>query len=198
MTMALPEEVCAVDTDLIYPNIQTCIALVVGSTGGTLAGMHMTNITSAAQVQRAAAALMPFMLGPISSIVCIGNAGAWGPGPGRDAAMMLPGTLRQTLRQAFNYQGNVQYFDTATLFAQAGPGLHNGVVVHAWRDAATNQIRYAYGPHTALQANGHGLAAVPVYYIGHGATMNWIGHNLAEYTLGAGMVNLPVLGMATM
>ncbi|MBN8889560.1 MAG: hypothetical protein BGP12_16725 [Rhodospirillales bacterium 70-18] len=198
MTMALAEEVCSVDTDLIYPNIQTCMALVLGSTGGTLAGMHMTMYSSAAQIQRAATALMPFMLGPIDSIVCIGNVGAWAPGAGRDAAMVMPGQLRQTLRTAFNYHGNVLYFDTAALFGQAGPGLNNGVVVHAWRDAGNNQIRYAYGPHGALQANGHGLAAVPVFFIGAMATANYVGQNLAEYTLGGGMFNLPVMGMATM
>ena len=195
MTLALDEEHCGVDTDIVYPNVQSCVALAVGTAGGSLAGMHLTILTTAEQVRRAGQALAPSRVGKPDSIVCIGNMPAFKSGSG---GMTFPGILRQALKDAFGATCNVDYFDTSVLYGATGGGLaFGGVVVRAWRDGQSNRLRYAAGAHTCATRGANAVMATPWFKVSSVRTTDLTGKTGATYAL-AGLSDVPVLGLATM
>ncbi len=195
MALALDEDHCGVDTDLVYPNVQSCTALVIGTTGGTLAGMHLTVGTTAAQLRAAAAALKDSLVGAPDSMVCIGNLSAFKTPSG---GLVFPGTLRQALRDAFGAICNVEYFDSSALFAATNGGLaHGGVVVRAWRDGQSHRLRYALGPHSSATKGAKAVVNGPWFKVSTVRTTALAGKQGDTYTLAA-MTDVPVLGLATM
>jgi hypothetical protein len=204
MSVALDEDQCAVDDDLVYPNIMRCIALAVGSSGGSLCGMHLAVATSAAQLLKAGELMAPLLAGPVSSVVCIGDTGGFVHAT--DAAMRFPSPLRDTLKRAFQFTGNVQYHNTGPLYAATrGPNPNSsadGVVVTAYRDARTHALRYRVGPYTAAVKTGIGTVTSPYWKVVSRAGavhVDALQNTPARiYTLVRGMADLPALGLGTM
>lgn len=194
MALALDEDHCGVAADIVYPNVQSCIALAIGTAGGTLAGMHLTVGTSAAQIQRAAQAMATHMVGTPDSIVCIGHTSGFKTAVG---GLIFPGVLRQTLLQYFGNACTVNYFDTSPLYEATKAGAFGGVVVRAWRDGLSHKLRYAVGAHTVATKGAKQAAPGPWFKISTMRTTDLTGKQQDSYTLAA-MSDIPALGLATM
>lgn len=149
------EDHVAVGTDLSFPNVQSCAAIIVMSDGGqNFGGYHITVGSTAQELTAACGHLVATLVGNISQVYVIGNVARVGvSGIGRGA------TLRDALRAGLNYAGSVRRW-------QASPAQMHGVAVRIQRSAVAPhnaELRIADPGQWALgaeSANNAGLRRV--------------------------------------
>ena len=135
----LHEDYVTIANDLVFPNVQSCCALVVTTTqNNRLGGLHFTVGTTKSEMDRALLHIRTELGGTVDGVYMIGNI------DGRrgitKAGMAYPGPLRDTVRAGLAYGFGIKFHDI---------GANNpGVAVSAWRDGAGNVLRLS------LAANG--------------------------------------------
>lgn len=119
------EDHVAVGSDLFFPNVQSCAAIIVMSDGGQLfGGYHITVGSTAQELTAACGHLTATLVGNISQVYVIGNVARQNvSGIGGGA------TLRDALRVGLNYAGAVRRW-------QASVEQMRGVAVRIQRNAA--------------------------------------------------------------
>jgi hypothetical protein len=162
MTIYLDEEWLGIEDDIVYPNVQSCVALAVASANGNLGGMHMTIATKAAVMERAGTIIRASLGGPIASVVCIGNLQTF-KGGNRDQGMIYKHGLAKTLHKVLDWTGTIYGYDTTPLYTAGRGGNYDGVAVQFWRPNGGGQVQYAVGPKTAWARNGTAVVNTPIY-----------------------------------
>jgi hypothetical protein len=152
----LNEDYVTVAPELIFPNVQTCCAVVVSATGvNDLGGYHMTMYTKKREFDRAVLHLKTEIGGAVDGVYVVGNV-LGRPGnqcPGLDSLMELKSAMQTGLGYAFD----VRYHDI---------GANNqGTAVRAWRDGATNQVRLAISPNGSWVAAPHVVPMMGMIYV---------------------------------
>jgi hypothetical protein len=132
----LNEDYVTIAAELIFPNVQTCCAVIVSAVGvNNLGGSHITLFTSKNELDRVTLYLRTEIGGAIDCVYLVGNV-LGRPGhsqAGVDTLMELKTVLQTGLGYAFA----VKYHNT-------GPNL--GTAVRAWRDPVNNTVRLAVSP----------------------------------------------------
>jgi hypothetical protein len=161
------EDLVTYDPELFFPNVQSCAAIIVTSSGSTdIGGYHITVGSSDKELLAAGQHISSGLNGNIDRVYVVGNFsrdGASGAGAN--------GRLGPALRVALNYPGHVWYLQSSNewinggiavsaQFATTGPGgLEIRVAAPgAWR--ATGQ-RAACGPHMQRIRSTGALVDVP-------------------------------------
>ena len=133
------EDHCVVDTDLIFPNVQTCFALVVRSTTSMLGGHHAVISTTATEFETAARYMIPYLAGGVDSIYIVGNLSGRTSAI-KDPSTAFPGPLKTVLAKAFNYGGTLFYFDVGTKMI----ANEKGIAVVARRSSADASLELGF------------------------------------------------------
>lgn len=129
----LNEDHLTVAAELIFPNVQSCCAVVVTAKGvNNLGGYHLTYITTRREFDRAMLQLKTDLGGPVDGVYLVGNV-LGRPGNNRVGLDSLA-DLKAAIRDGLGYAFGVAYDDT---------GISVGTAVRAWRDAGSNQLRLA-------------------------------------------------------
>jgi hypothetical protein len=196
MTIYLDEDHFGIDRDeIVFPNVQSCMALIVeedGLEGPRLFGYHMTVPTSASYIRDAAGHLRKQGQRTLR-IVCIGNVPAFSQNAAgtRDANMIFPATLKQTLSESFDYSGALLSFDVSGLIA---PKIKlGGATVRAQRQAG-GSVGYSAGDYSTIaQAAGRGNSDIWEITAGKGIIRPR--HGSSIYNIVGNLPSVPTLGM---
>lgn len=163
MTIYLDEDWLGVADDIVYPNLQSCVALAVESSNANLGGMHMTINTKSITMHRAGTILIGTLAGPIRRVLCVGNLSSFKGGTQRDVGMLYKQGLAKTLHKSLDWTGPIYGYDTSSMYANAGGGANNGLVAHFWRALGAANASIAVGPPSAWANAGRGLINDPVF-----------------------------------
>lgn len=132
----LHEDYTTFALDLVFPNIQTCCAMVVTTTQNTLlGGFHLTTATKPAALARVLSQLKTLLAGSIEGVFLVGNV------QGRTACasgLNYAGPLKAAIAAGLGYSLGVKYHDL-------GAG-NPGSAVHAWRDPGRNTLQLSNTP----------------------------------------------------
>ena len=130
----LSEDCAATATDLIFPNVQTCCALIVTTTlNNSIGGFHVTLHSPKWDVDRTLLFLKDALGGNVDGVYMVGNVlGRTNLPEGLSYAQ----PLKQTLAAGLVFNFGVKYLDTGH--------NHNGIAVRARRDPANNMLRLSY------------------------------------------------------
>ncbi len=117
----LHEDHVTYDADLFFPNVQSCAAVIVTSTGSTaIGGYHITVGSSTTELDAAGQYISAGLNGNINRVYVVGNYsrdGASGAGAN--------GRLGAALRVALNYPGHVWFLQSSSAW------MNNGIAVAA-------------------------------------------------------------------
>jgi hypothetical protein len=128
------EDCAATATELIFPNVQTCCALIVTSTlNNSIGGYHVTLFSPKWDVDRALLFLKDALGGNVDGVYMVGNVLGRTNLP---EGLSYAHPLKQTLTAGLGFNFGVKYRDTGS--------NHNGVAVRARRDPANNVLRLSY------------------------------------------------------
>jgi hypothetical protein len=161
MTIYLDEEWLGVADDIVYVNLQSCVALAVESANANLGGMHMTVGTKSMIMQRAGTILLGNLGGPVTQVYCVGNLASFKTAA--DGAMHYKQGLGKTLREVLNWTGVIYGYDTSNIYNQGGGGAYNGLVARLWRPQGTANVSIAVGPPSAWTMAGRAVVNDPIY-----------------------------------
>ena len=135
----LDESYVSVNDGLVFPNVQSCMALILrGSPQGQVAGYHTTIATSREELQAIAGVIKAQLGQGFSELYLLGSVSMRATSPSVAPESRFRRPLIVLLRTVFNYPGQIRYFDTSSV-------NKTGWVFTAWRDPRTNLTRLAGG-----------------------------------------------------
>jgi hypothetical protein len=128
----LNEDYATIAGDLVFPNVQSCCAMVVTTTqNNSLGGFHLTIGTKRDAFDRVLSQLKTMMVGTVDGVYLVGNV--LGRGNNVTSGLTYPGPLKAAIAAGLAYGFGVKYHDI---------GNNNpGVAVHAWRDPGRNTLQ---------------------------------------------------------
>ncbi len=135
----LDESYVSINEGLVFPNVRSCMALVVRSTPqGRIAGYHTTIATTGPEMEAVADVVKTALGKGFSEMYLLGSVSmrAGGGSVASESRYRVP--LVMLLRRVFDYAGQIRTFDTSQNNLQ-------GWVFHAWRDPKSNATRLAGG-----------------------------------------------------
>lgn len=105
-TICLAEQAMGAGPDILFPNISSCIAVLVADAQLNLAGVHCTKSTERAFFDTAGRMLQALLPGrAVAQVYCVGVLSEW-----HNAKVPLS-KLGQCLRETLNYSGSIKSFD---------------------------------------------------------------------------------------
>ena len=121
MTDFVNEDYCVVSDDLIFPNVQSCTALIVRGTTGTLGGYHFTVGTHTQQFDAAGRFIVAQLPGQaVDAVYLVGNLSGRTPAVAKDSATAFSAGLKTVLAKALGYANSIFYFDTGPVAGAQG------------------------------------------------------------------------------
>lgn len=138
MVEYIMEDYAAFGAELVFPNVQSCCAVIVAQKhAGNIGGYHLTIATANVELDGALAYLNANV--PNIDYVClVGNV------KGRSAITNRPGMdyaapLKTTINTALNLNANIYYHDHGNNYP--------GAAVRVFRDPINNKLRIYYSGH---------------------------------------------------
>lgn len=151
----LNEDYVTIAAELIFPNVQTCCAVIVSAVGvNNLGGSHITLGTTKNELDRVALHLRTEIGGAIDCVYLVGNV--LGRPGNSEAGVDTLMQLRTVLQTGLGYAFGVKYHNT---------GPNPGTAVRAWRDPMNNMVRLAMSPPGSWVAAPNVVPAMGMLFI---------------------------------
>lgn len=159
----LDESYVSVNDGLVFPNVQSCMALVLrGSPQGMVAGYHCTIATTREELRVIAGVVTDRLGANFSELYLLGSISLRKTGQSVAAESRFRRPLKRLLREVFGYDGVIRYFDTSSV-------NRIGWVFSVWRDPRTNVTQLAGGEGGTIGAQAAPFSqTVRMWHHGHG------------------------------
>ncbi len=189
----LDESYVSVNDGLVFPNVQSCMALVLrGSPQGMVAGYHCTIATTREELQAIAGPVTAQLGRNFSELYLLGSVSLRKTGQSVAAESRFRRPLKRLLREVFGYDGVIRYFDTSSV-------NKIGWVFSAWRDPRTNLTCLAGGEGGTIGARAAPFSlTVRMWHHGHGRLAEVPNHRRPRLCQQPATSSIPLHGLAVL